>query len=83
LGATNVDELENFETEKLLNSAAIGEGIAFTGLLKTVKYNEVISVPEKRKKAIVKEHDMIIQNAVWIPIKLNNLPSNIKPLSTT
>jgi hypothetical protein len=25
----------------------------------------------------------MIQNTVWIPVKLNTLPSNIKPLSTT
>jgi hypothetical protein len=38
---------------------------------------------EKWKKAIVDEHDRMIQNAVWIPVKLNTLPSNSKPLSTT
>jgi hypothetical protein len=42
-----------------------------------------VSEKEKWKKAIVEEHDRMIQNAVWIPMKLNTLPSNIKPLSTT
>jgi hypothetical protein len=25
----------------------------------------------------------MIQNSVWMPVKLNNLPTTIKPLSTT
>jgi hypothetical protein len=85
LGATNVDEIVDFETEKLLVGAAIGEGIGHTGELQSVKYNEVMSGSEKEKwkKAIVEEHDRMIQNAVWIPVKLNTLPSNIKPLSKT
>jgi hypothetical protein len=84
LGATNVDEIVNFETEKILVSAAIREGIGHTGELQSVKYNEAMFRPGKKwKKAIVEEHDRMIQNAVWIPVKLNTLPSNIKPLSTT
>jgi hypothetical protein len=85
LRATNVDEIVNFETEKLLVGAAIGEGIGHTGELQSVKYNEAMSGPEKEKwkKVIVEEHDRMIQSAVWIPVKLNTLPSNIKPLSTT
>jgi hypothetical protein len=85
LGATNFDENVNFETGKLLVSAAIGEGIGHKGELKSVKCNEAMSGPEKEKwkKGIVEEHDRMIQNAVWIPVKLNTLPSKIKPLSTT
>jgi hypothetical protein len=66
LGATNVDELVDFETEKLLVGAEIREGIRNTGGLQSVKYNEAISGPEKEKwkKAIVDEHDTMIQNAV-------------------
>jgi hypothetical protein len=72
LGATNIDELVNFETEKLLVGATIGEGIGHTGELQSVKYNEAMSRPEKEKwkKAIVEEHDRMIQNTVWIPVKL-------------
>jgi hypothetical protein len=83
LRATNVDEIVNFETEKSLVGAAIGEGIGHIGELQSVKYNEAMSGPkkEKRKKAIVEEHDRMIQNALWIQVKLNTLPSNIKPLS--
>jgi hypothetical protein len=70
LRATNVD------TE-------IGEGIENTEELQGVKYNEAISgsEKEKRKKAILEEHDRMIQNTVWTPVKLNNLPSNVKPFS--
>jgi hypothetical protein len=66
LGATNVDELVNFETEKSLVCAAIREDIGHTGELQSVKYNEAMSGPEKDKwkKAIVEEHDNMIQNAV-------------------
>jgi hypothetical protein len=85
LGETNSDALVNFEIEKSLVGAAIRESIGHKGELQSVKYNESMSKPEKEKlkKAIVEEHDRMIQNAVWIPVKLNNLPSNIKPLSTT
>jgi hypothetical protein len=84
-GATNVDKLVDFETEKLLVGAAIGEGIGHTGELQSVKCNIAMSGPEKVKwkKEIVEEHDRMIQNAVWISVKLNTLPSNIKPLSIT
>jgi hypothetical protein len=47
LGASNIDELVNFETEKILIGAAMGEGIGHTGELQSVKYNEAMSVPEK------------------------------------
>jgi hypothetical protein len=49
LEAKNVDELINFESEKLLVGAAIGEGIGHTSELQSVKYNEAMSGPEKRK----------------------------------
>jgi hypothetical protein len=49
LGATNVDEIINFETEKFLVDAAIGEGIGHTGELQSVNYNEAISGPGKEK----------------------------------
>jgi hypothetical protein len=83
LGTTNVNEIVNFETEKLLVGAAIGEGIGHTSELQSVKYNQAMFGPEKEKwkKAIVEEHDRMIQNAVWIPVKLNTSSSNIKPLS--
>jgi hypothetical protein len=72
LEAKNVDELINFETEKLLVGAAIGEGIGHTSELQSVKYNEAMSGQEKEKwkKAIVEEHERVIQNAVWIQMKL-------------
>jgi hypothetical protein len=85
LGVTNVDETVNFKTEKLLFGTAIWEVIGHIIELQSVNYNEALSGAEKEKweKLIVEEHDRVIQNAVWIPVKLNNLPSNIKPLSTT
>jgi hypothetical protein len=81
--ATDANEILNFATEKLLVGAAIGEGIGHTGELQSVKYNQAMSRPEKGKwkKAIVEEHDRMIQNTVWIPVKLNTSSSNIKPLS--
>jgi hypothetical protein len=48
LGATNVDEIVSFETEKLLVGAVIGEGIGHTSELQSVKYNEAMSRPERK-----------------------------------
>jgi hypothetical protein len=51
LGATNVNKIVNFETEKLLVGAAIGEGIGHTGEFQSVKYNEAMSGPEKMEES--------------------------------
>jgi hypothetical protein len=83
--AVVIDDMYTLEAEALLVGAAIGEGIGHTGKLQAVKYKEAMLGPEKEKwiQAIEQEHSRMIQNSVWMPVKLNNLPPAIKPLSTT
>jgi Reverse transcriptase (RNA-dependent DNA polymerase) len=83
--AIMIDDVYTLEAEALLVGAAIGEGIGHTGKLQAAKYKEAMSGPEKEKwiQAIEQEHNRMIQNSVWMPVKLNNLPPTIKPLLTT
>jgi hypothetical protein len=83
--AVVIDYMYDLEAEALLVSAAIRKGIRHTSELQAVKYKEAMSGPEKEKwiQAIEQEHNRMIQNSVWMPVELNNLPPTIKPLSTT
>jgi hypothetical protein len=80
-----VDDMYTLEAKALFVGTVIGEGIGHTGELQRVKYKKAMSGTEKKKwmQAIEQEHNKMIQNSVWIPVKLNNLPPTIKPLSTT
>jgi hypothetical protein len=72
--AVVIDDIYTLEAEALLVGAAIREGIGHTGKLQVVKYKEAMSGPEKEKwiQAIEQEHNRMIQNSVWMPVKLNN-----------
>jgi hypothetical protein len=85
LSNTLVDEKTCTITKALLVGAAIGEGIEHTRELQVIKYKDSMNGPDKNewKLAVKEEHDRMVNNNVWIPIQLNNLPPNIKPLSTT
>jgi hypothetical protein len=74
--AVVIDDMYTLEAEALLVGAAIREGIGHTGKLQAVKYKQAMSGPEKEKwiQAIEQEHNRMIQNSVWMLVKLNNLP---------
>jgi hypothetical protein len=92
------EELDNFlfeeEQEKSKNDnlvemlcigAGIGEVILHTGELHVLNYKNAMTGDDREnwKKAIDKVHERMIENKVWIPRKLKDLPVNAKLLTTT
>ena len=71
--------------ELLCVGAGIGEGILHTGELHVLKYKDAMAGNDRDhwKKAIGEEHKRMVDNNVWEPVKIENLPSNAKLLSTT
>jgi hypothetical protein len=71
--------------EMLCIGARIGEGILHTGELHVLNYKNAMAGDDREdwKKAIDKEHERMIENKVWIPRKLKDLPENAKLLTTT
>jgi hypothetical protein len=71
--------------EMLCIGAGIRESILHTGELNVLNYKNAMAGddPENWKKAIDKEHERMIENKVWIPRKLKDLPENAKLLTTT
>lgn len=56
-----------------------------SGELQVIKYKEAMASKNREnwKNAIKEEHDRMIINIVWEPVKLSDLPNEAKLLSTT
>jgi hypothetical protein len=71
--------------EMLCIGVGIGEVILQTGELHVLNYKNAMTGDDREnwKKAIDKEHERMIENKVWIPRKLKDLPINAKLWTTT
>ena len=69
----------------ILIGTGIGEGILHTGELHVMKFKDAMASADrdKQKLAIKEEHERIVKNNVWTPVKLTNLPFDSKLLTTT
>jgi len=76
---------EKTNDEMILIGAGIGEGILHTGELHVMKFKDAMESPDrdKWKLAIKEEHERMVKNNVWTPVKLTNLPFDSKLLTTT
>jgi hypothetical protein len=63
----------------------VGGGFENTMELKTMKYNEAINGPDGKawEKEIDNEHDHMIRNNVWEPVKKSLLPKGTKVIDST
>jgi hypothetical protein len=83
------EEEENYDDNKLLEilcvDDGIGKGILHTNELHVLKYKEAMRGTDQEywTNAINEEHERMIENKVWKPIKRNDLPADVKLLSTT
>ena len=78
--------LEDYCTD--YNIAAVGAGLGGgfenTRQLKPMKYDEAMATDrEGWTKAVEEEHDRMVTNNVWRPIKLSELPKDTKILTST
>jgi len=78
-------EIDKEVLEVIFVGAGIGEGIKHTGELHVLKYRDAMSGEDKEhwKKAIYDEHERMVTNKVWIPVKLESLTGNDKILTST
>jgi hypothetical protein len=65
--------------------AGIGEGFENTMELKPMKYNEAINGPDAKawEKKIQNEHDCMVKNNAWEPVKKSLLPKGTKVIDST
>eukprot|EP00957_Ditylum_brightwellii_P192976 14693200-Ditylum_brightwellii.AAC.1 len=64
--------------------AGLGGGFENTRQLKPMNYDEAMAMDKARwEKAVKEEHQQMITNKVWRPIKLSRLPKGTKILTTT
>ncbi len=65
--------------------AGIGGGFTNTLELKVMKYHEAINGPSGKvwKEEVRKEHQRMIKNGVFEPVKINELPKGIKLIDIT
>jgi Reverse transcriptase (RNA-dependent DNA polymerase) len=79
--------LKHFKTILKFNlvGAGLGEGFQHTGELHALKFKDAMpgDNKDKWKEAVEAEFKQMIDNKVWIPIKISNLPENFKTLSST
>jgi hypothetical protein len=83
-----IEEEENYEENKLLEmicvGAGIGAGILHTNELYVLKYKEAMRGTDQEcwTNTINEEHERMIENKVWKPIKQKDLLVDAKLLST-
>ncbi len=60
--------------------ASIGGGFENTLELKPIKYKEAVNRPDGKawEKEIENEHDHMVKNDVWKPVKKSSLPKGTK-----
>jgi hypothetical protein len=65
--------------------AGIGGGFENTMELKPMKYEEAINRPDGKawEKEIENEHDRMVKNDVWEPVKKSLLPKGTKVIDST
>jgi hypothetical protein len=65
--------------------AGIGGGFENTMKLKPMKYKEAINGPDGKawEKEIENEHDLMVKNNAWEPVKKNLLPKGTKVIDST
>lgn len=64
--------------------AGLGGVFENTCQLKSMKYYETMEIDEADwTKAVEEEHERMIKNNVWVPIKLQDLSKDTKLLTTT
>ena len=65
--------------------AGIGGGFENTMELKPIKYEEAINRPDRkaREKEIENEHDCMVMNNAWEPVKKSLLPKDTKVIDST
>ncbi len=65
--------------------AGIGGGFTNTLELKVMKYHEAINGPDGKvwKEQVRKEHQRMLNNGVFEPVKISELPKGIKLIDTT
>ncbi len=65
--------------------ASIGGGVENTIELKPMKYNEAINRPDRKawEKEIENEHDSMVKNNAWEPVKKSLLPKGTKVIDST
>jgi hypothetical protein len=65
--------------------AGIGGGFENTMELKPIKYQEAINGPDGKawEKKIENEHDLMVKNNAWEPVKKSLLPNSMKVIDST
>jgi hypothetical protein len=65
--------------------AGIGGGFENTMELKPMKYKEAINRPDGKawEKEIKNEHDRMVKNDAWEPVKKSSLPKGTKVIDST
>jgi hypothetical protein len=65
--------------------AGIGGGFENTMELKPIKYKEAINRPDGKawEKEIENEHECMVRNNVWEPVKKSLLPKGMKVIDST
>ena len=64
--------------------AGLGDGFVHTRELKPMKYDEAMATDKIGwSKAVEEEHERMVKNNVWRPIKLSKFPRGIKLLTST
>ncbi len=66
-------------TEYVNMGASIGGGFTSTLKLKVMKYHEAINGPngEAWKVGVKKEHQKMLDNGVFLPVKISELPKGL------
>jgi hypothetical protein len=83
-----IEEEENYEDNKLLEILCVGDGIGevilHTNELHVLNYKEAMRVTDREHWTdSIKEHERMIENKFWKPMKQKYLPADAKLLSTT
>ena len=80
----NLREIAKIEFEVAGVGAGLGGGFENTRQLKPMKYHEAMNADNVGwTKAVEEEHERMIKNNVWTPVKLQDLPKDTKVLTTT
>ena len=78
-------ELANLYVEYANVGAGVGGGFENTNELKPMKYEQVINGPDAKawRAEIDNEHDRMVKNSVFEPVKRKNLPPGMKVIDST
>ena len=64
--------------------AGLGGGFVNTNKLKVMKFDEAMRTDKEGwTKAVKEEHDRMVENKVWQPVKVKDVPKGAKILTST